>query len=780
VRKAVLTLAALLALWPSAAWAGRHLAILVDTSGSMRRSDPARYTVQISKILADLLAPGDELTFVRLPRSGSCADGPSGRLALRLDPADRGGFKGALDALVDYGGDNQFAAPIRTALAALPSDPSAQRLLLLVADSGGLGGCDSSLTRDLLALHRTGGLVAAINLGSTAGAFDANPAFDFTTAALDAEQLVQAVALVYQRFLGAKRVQTGRVEGPVEVQVAPFVDEAFLVVAADGTLSEVVSERGNPTAAAIDVDHRGGGETRGHDGRIRGYRIVRLERPAAGRWSFEVPNLTATAGWMFLQDSALTVRLLTPSNRVQGVPGAVEVEVTDRRTGERIADPAALADLSLSFEAGGQRVPLRDDGTGGDRQPGDGVFSATSRFEEAGRHHLPVHLETDLLDLTAGFAVEVTRAAWRLAVKTPPRSTAGQPVGLAVALEALGSEATLQAPERIDALAGGATTELRDDGTGADRQAGDRLYTGLWTPPSVGSFAVDYEPSGGTSSPPVTALLEVVGSLTFGDPVPIDLGPARSGSQVPGVLDLTSARVRGSFEVEATTDLALRGSRLEIESGEGWVPLGAAGQRIALTEAGPRSWPLRLTVGRCPEAAGPGRFEIRLRATGPGDEALASVVPVKVEVAADRWLVCWWPVLAAGIAAAVAGITVYGFVSPSRFPPRLGVVLSPEEDLAEGFFHPVRAQRGSGSGFFRDARVFIRPDFRLSASPRGSIARLRAHDSQVRLLAMPGGSLLRLTAEGSPEPLPQREVLASFGATYRTELGDLFFAVRNG
>src|SRR6185436_13802711 len=107
---------------------------------------------------------------------------------------------------------------------------------------------------------------AAINLGGASGAFDRNPAFDFTTSALDAQELIGAVALVYQRFLGAKKVQTGRVRDEIRVEIAPFVEEAFLVVAADGPIGGVAQEPGNPAAQAIDLNHRGGGATQGLDG----------------------------------------------------------------------------------------------------------------------------------------------------------------------------------------------------------------------------------------------------------------------------------------------------------------------------------------------------------------------------------------------------------------------------------------------------------------------------------------------------------------------------------
>ncbi len=660
--------------------ADRRVAIVVDTSGSMTGSDRPRYTVQISQILGDLLAQEGELAVVRLPLSGSCSDGPTESLVVRLEAAGPAGFKRALDQRIEYGGDNHFAAPLRTAIATLGQDPAAERLLLFIADSGGLAACATPLTQELVAFRATGALVAAINLGGTAGAFEHNPGFELTTAALDAEQLIAAVATVYQRFLGAKRVQTGQVGGPIEVEVAPYVERAFLVVAADGPLPPLAPGAGNPTAKAVDLDHRGGGETRGLDGQLRGYRIIRLERPGAGTWTFEAPGLAAKAGWMLLQESALALRPSGSPQLVQGQPTPLEVELFDHGTGQRVTDPGALAGLSVRLELDGQVVELRDDGSGSDRQAGDGLFTASPILTESGRHRLPLHLESELLDRSFDIEVEV-----------------------------------------------------------------------------------------------------VTGSLAFGPATPVHLGPVGRGGEAPGALELQAAEVRGSFELEVTTDFDLERSWLEVDTGSGWVPLGGGGVALRLAETGPRTWPLRLRVGECPEGASRQRpFAIRLEAAGAPGGAQTLTVPLTVEVIADPWLRCWWPVLAALLGALLCAVIVYGFVSPSRFPPRLGVVLSPEMDLTEGFFHPIRAQRGSGSGFFRDARIFIRPDFRLSASPTGALARLRAHGPQVRLQPLHGNTVLRLGAEGTFEPLPPEEVSARFGVIYRNELGNLYFEVRNG
>ncbi len=782
-RRRALPLLAFALAWPAALPAraeGRHVAIILDTSGSMDSNDQPRYTVQLSQVISDLLADGDELNVIRMLDDASCSAGPSSSLVVTLDPADRDDFKRRLDAEIHNTTGTYFAGAIRTAAGLLPADPTKQRMLLFIADSGGLGGCESELTDELLRLKKTGVTIAAINLGSSGGAFDSNPAFDFTTAALDAQGLIEAVAKVYQRFLGSKKVQTGRVQGPIQVQIAPMVDEAFLVVAADGALPAIEQGSGNPRADAVDLNHRGGGRTPGLDGRTRVYRIVRLERPAPGHWTFTVPGLTDTAGWMLLQDSSVGLRLVSSPEIPKGMSVPVEVEIYDQKTGKRLTDPSLLPGLQVTMDVEGQPVTFRDDGTNGDRQAGDGIFTATPTFHQVGPQQLPVHLESDVLDRTVTIDTRVIEAAWALTVETPPRAPVDKPVRLAVELRPIGSVTELKPPQKIDALTGGPAFELRDDGTQGDQRAGDRVYSRLWTPTQVGSVVIDYQPVGGSVAPKATAPLQVLGQVDLGKPAAVHLGQARSSTEVADRLDLGTAKVRGEFDVKVSSSFALDRSVLEIDLGNGWVPLGKEPKVLRLAEAGPRSWPVRLRVGECPEGNPAGHdFAITLETVDASGKPLRAVAPLQVEVVPDPWLHCWWPVIAAGLGLLLAAVVFHGYWSPSRFPARLGVVLSPEEDITEGFFHPIRAQRGSGSGFYKDARIYILQDFRLSKKPRSAVARLRADSKLVRLQPVHGSPVWRQNAEGVWEQLPPGESTARFGDLYRNDTGTLFFQIRN-
>src|SRR5262249_54384444 len=154
-------------------------------------------------------------------------------------------------------------AAVHTAREAL--GPAGRRMLLFIADSGGFDQCEAALGSELSALRKDGVYVAAINLGGDTGTFGTNPGIETAVVARNSEELVKAVAGVYQRFLGAKKVQTGSVRGDLEVTIDPYVKNAYIVVASDGPIPPLTTDAGNPGADEIDLNYRGGGATTGLD-----------------------------------------------------------------------------------------------------------------------------------------------------------------------------------------------------------------------------------------------------------------------------------------------------------------------------------------------------------------------------------------------------------------------------------------------------------------------------------------------------------------------------------
>jgi len=280
--------------------------------------------------------------------------------------------------------------------------------------------------------------------------------------------------------------------------------------------------------------------------------------------------------------------------------------------------------------------------------------------------------------------------------------------------------------------------------------------------------------------PPPPPPPEPLNILRFG-PIPaVDFDQIESKSETPREIDLTAAEVDGEPVVSLTTNLDLGGVVLEVETPEGWQTLGDTPVWMPWSAALSRL-PVRLRVGRCPEgSAASDSHVIQVEGPGANGQVARSSVPLRVVVEQEPWLRCWWPLLTLLSSVILGVLLIHGFVSPSRFASRIGVMLSPEEDMDEGFFYPIKDQRGSGSGFYRDARVFITPDFRISGKSAGAVVRLRADPNQVRIQPMPGTTVLRRTADDDWEPLPPEEKAMRFGTVYCNELRTIFFEIRNG
>ncbi len=268
------------------------------------------------------------------------------------------------------------------------------------------------------------------------------------------------------------------------------------------------------------------------------------------------------------------------------------------------------------------------------------------------------------------------------------------------------------------------------------------------------------------------------GKIAFDAAVPCAFGSMHSSSEGRSVLDLSGAQVTGYVDVEVRSPFRVSGATLELDAGNGWQPLGSSPLLLRVEEGASRRWPVRIRVGDCP-----GRIptvpppEIEIRTIQPDGRVDRMKVPVDARIVPDSWWHCWWP-LVAMIAAALLGLFIfYGFWSPCRFHPRVGVMLAQEEDLDnEGFFYPIRGQPRSGSGFYRDATVYVCSDYRISGKASGALARLRAGRKQI--LMCPMASVWRRVADGEWEEVTQQEVPIRHGVVYRNEGKNLYFEIR--
>ncbi len=278
----------------------------------------------------------------------------------------------------------------------------------------------------------------------------------------------------------------------------------------------------------------------------------------------------------------------------------------------------------------------------------------------------------------------------------------------------------------------------------------------------------------------VTLALELLptGFARLGDQPPAQFGSITRKAESTATIVPQLTDRGGTPSLRLSTDFDARGATLQIADGDRWITLDAAGTEIPLPEdAGPIR--LRVRTGGCIDELSPGRFRLFWQTHDRDGEISRAEAPIEIKLKPTPWWICLLPWLIAMAIALALAFVIYGFIRPARFPRQLGVQIADEEDVDQGFFIWIRKQRGTGIGFYRDARAYVRSDFRVNGKAGSALAKLRADRGRVMIQPMQGNAIERLTADDVWEELPKDETTAWVGTLYRAEVRSLFFMLRN-
>ena len=258
------------------------------------------------------------------------------------------------------------------------------------------------------------------------------------------------------------------------------------------------------------------------------------------------------------------------------------------------------------------------------------------------------------------------------------------------------------------------------------------------------------------------------------------LGRLTTNSDAQTSIQFPGGRVANQVEVLVSTDWNKRHAQMEIQTLDGWRPISATPLPMRISPGEQLQFPLRMHVGDCPQACAANEAHTVSFAVRRGDGVdQRAEVPIQVEIVPEAWYICWRRELLVLLGLLAAGIIAHGFLSPFRFPSRAGVQMSPAEDLTEGFYFPLRAAKGSESGFYRDAVLYLSEDFRVTPKKSGAFVRLHAGKNTITIRPVNGRSVLRQQADGSWEPVnPSLEMPARPGVTFRNDGQTLYFEVR--
>jgi len=276
----------------------------------------------------------------------------------------------------------------------------------------------------------------------------------------------------------------------------------------------------------------------------------------------------------------------------------------------------------------------------------------------------------------------------------------------------------------------------------------------------------------------VTLALELLptGFARLGDQPPAQFGSITRKAESTATIVPQLTDRGGTPSLRLSTDFDARGATLQIADGDRWITLDAAGTEIPLPEdAGPIR--LRVRTGGCIDELSPGRFRLFWQTHDRDGEISRAEAPIEIKLKPTPWWICLLPWLIAMAIALALAFVIYGFIRPARFPRQLGVQIADEEDVDQGFFIWIRKQRGTGIGFYRDARAYLHGDFRISGKGRGALASLHAEASGTRVCPGKGLALFRQDFGVKWEELPKDGEMARAGEIYRIGENGPYFRI---
>jgi hypothetical protein len=367
----------------------------------------------------------------------------------------------------------------------------------------------------------------------------------------------------------------------------------------------------------------------------------------------------------------------------------------------------------------------------------------------------------------------VQRSALAPVLLEPKSALAGTPVRLVGGISAgkghLTTDPELLRDATFTAEVQGQTVTLLDAGAKPDAAAGDGRFTATVTLRGSGKVAVRLHIRSPLIDRTVDAVVNVAGSFRYTGPaLDVDFGTIRAEAVACRPLGL-KAEQQGQvpFELRRLRPLPV-GHMLEVR-----LPAGklTPGSTAVTANAGDRLEVCLSTTRLAPSSAASGEPWLELRVAN--SDRKEHIVPIRL-----RWQVHglsfwqrWGWLILTILAILLLLVIIAGYVLPQRFQGGLAVVYAPERDeLEEETPQPVRQWRGVGIGFYRDARAFLHPDFRLSGNPQGAVASLHAERSGTHVNPGRGMSLYRETLDSDWESVPAAGRRAHAGDVYR--IGD--------
>ena len=373
----------------------------------------------------------------------------------------------------------------------------------------------------------------------------------------------------------------------------------------------------------------------------------------------------------------------------------------------------------------------------------------------------------------AAYAV-VQRSALTPVLLDPSTALAGTEVALTAALRAGLDGDLVDLPD----LLAGLTIEASHEGKSV-RLSGDASgrFRGSTRFENIGDIPVRLHAVSPLVDREGRAVVQVTSSFSYqGEDIEIDLGTIGLEEESCRALLIQAAEHKGTvqFELELLESLP-GGHLLELRTPSGTLRPDSDSVGIA---PGDNLQVCLLTDDQAPISTAQGEPWLRLKVSGSQDPGHRVDIRLHWQVNGLTFWQRWgWLILLILLLLLIA-IIVAGYIVPERFSGALAVTFVPDRDeLEEQTPQPVKQWKGTGIGFYRNARAYLHSNYRLSGNAKGALAGLMAEKGGLRVVPGRGGSLCRETLDGAWEAVASGGRRARSGDVYRSGESGPYFRI---
>ncbi|CAK0744011.1 VWFA domain-containing protein [Gammaproteobacteria bacterium] len=492
------------------------LRILIDTSGSMRRTDPLNLRIPALRLVAGLLPRGSHAGIYTFDQRVVTIIPPG-----EVNAAWQAKARNAADRINSRGLFTDIGAALEQSMSGWDGPSGGmQRKILLMTDgmvdiskdaAVNAAARERVLIQTLPRIRAAGASIYTIALSDEADhdllrqfARDSN---GWSEQAADAGLLQRLFLRIFNQA--------------VQRDTLPLKDNRFMVDSTVHELTLVVFRRpgANPTSIVSPEGTRYSRETPPAQGRWAGeqdYDMVTVEKPVPGSWQVQA-DTDPDNRVMVVTDLNLEMDPVPP----QALVGEhLDLTARLRERGKIVTDHDFLGLLSFSVtrtaENGDHDLrPLRDDGVTPDATIGDGIFSVSlDDLLRTGPQELRVTVEGATFQRELHYSIQLYPAGVETKLEEAEgggaRSVVVRPV-----------------PEVVDPGSLAVTATLTDPAGAAQPLALVRRQDGVWSAPlpaGEGHYVVLFQARGRT--PQGRALSFIPPPLTFGTGVPVVATPA--------------------------------------------------------------------------------------------------------------------------------------------------------------------------------------------------------------------------------------------------------------